>query len=185
MELMASVFAASAATAATAGGATTLAATAGAGGFGAAAAGSGILGGLSTAFSVGSAVSSILAGVAGYRTSRDQAALADLNAESARLESEEKALRIRRELVQKVGAARVAFAGSGLDISSGQEIERGYRSEADFETRLAGLGGEINAAGQRMVGAQYRTRSLASLIEAGGRAAGTLLDNKISTIRRG
>ncbi len=184
MEALASMFVASAAAT------TTTAAAAGfglaaAGGYGAAAAGSGILGGLSTALSVGSAISTILGGVAGYQNAQSQSKLASLNADAAMLEAEEKALRIRREYVQKVGAARVAFAGSGLDISSATAIESGYGREADFETGLALNGGRIRQASGEIQADTYQRRGMASLVEAAAKAGGTLMDNKISIARRG
>ncbi|MGE0698271.1 MAG: hypothetical protein AB7O57_04175 [Hyphomicrobiaceae bacterium] len=147
--------------------------------------GSSALGALSTGLTVASSVSALLGGYMSYRQANMQADVAGLNAESARIESEEKAIRIRRELVQKTGAARVAFAGAGLDISSGSAIEQGYRSEADAEIRFARSGGEIAAAGQEMAGAQYRTRGYASLIEAAGRAAIGGGQQALSIARRG
>lgn len=186
MEALASLLAAAGASsaAATAGGAATVAATA-AGGYGTVAAGSGILSGLSTALSVGSAISTILGGVAGYQNAKSQSQLASLNADAAMLEAEEKALRIRREYVQKVGAARVAFSGSGLDISSAQAIEAGYGREADFETSLALNGGRIRQASGEIQADTYQRRGMASLVESAAKAGGTVLDNKISIARRG
>lgn len=189
METLASLFVASAATASlgtAATAATGVTAGLGAGlGAGVASAGSGILGGLSTALSIGSAISTILGGVAGYQNAQSQSKLASLNADAAMLEAEEKALRIRREYVQKVGAARVAFAGSGLDISSATAIEAGYGREADFETSLALNGGRIRQASGEIQADTYQRRGIASLVEGAAKAGGTLLDQKISIARRG
>lgn len=146
---------------------------------------SGVLGTLSTVATVGSMVSTILGGVASYNQAQGQAAVAELNAEGARLEAEERALRIRRELSQKIGSARVAFAASGLDISSGSAIESGYGREADFEIGLARSAGEIGAAGQRMQAAAYRTRGFAGLVDAAAKAGGAYVNNSISIARRG
>ena len=140
---------------------------------------SGVLSALSTVATVGSMVSTLVGGFASYRQSQDSARVAELNAEGAELEAREKALRIRRELVQKVGQARVAFAGSGADISSGQAIEDGYRHEADFETSLARSGGQIGAASSRAQAAGLRARGVYSLVEAAGRAGGTYARNRI------
>lgn len=182
--LVASTATASLGTAATA--ATGVTAGLGAGlGAGVTAAGSGLLGGLSTALSIGSAITTILGGVAGYQNSQAQSKIASLNADAAQLEAEEKALRIRREYVQKVGAARVAFAGSGLDISSAAAIEAGYGNEADFETSLALNGGRIRQASGEIQADTYRRRGIAGLAEAATKAGGVLLDNKISIARRG
>lgn len=146
---------------------------------------SGALGALSTVATVGSMISSIVGGYAGYRQSQDQAAIGQLNADAARLEASEQALRIRRELVQKVGQARVAFAASGTDISSGTAIEQGYRAEADFETSLARTGGTIKAAGAELQSNAYRTRGYGSLVEAAGRAFGAGTSQALSIARRG
>ena len=83
-----------------------------------------------------------------------------MNASAAETEAAERSYRIRREMVQKVGAARVAFAGSGLDISSGDAIEAGYRSEADFETSLAKSAGKIGAASGRATVAWLAERGI-------------------------
>jgi hypothetical protein len=143
------------------------------------------LGTLGTIASVGSMVATLVGGYASYRQASDSARVAELNADGARLEADEKALRIRRELVQKVGSARVAFAGSGADISSGQAIEDGYRHEAEFETSLARTGGEIAAASGRAQAAQSRARGSFALAEAAGRAGGAYAQNRISLERRG
>lgn len=149
------------------------------------AAGASALGTLSTVATVGSAVATIIGGALGYQQSQQQADVAEMNAMAAETEAAERSLRIRREMVQKVGAARVAFAGSGLDISSGQAIEAGYKSEADFETSLARSGGQIAAASGRATAASYRTRSYASLVDAAAKAGGSLANNNISIARRG
>lgn len=146
---------------------------------------SGVLGTLSTVATVASGVSSIVGGYMAYRQAQGQADVAELNAGQARLDAEEKGLRIRRELVQKVGAARVAFAGSGLDISSAQAIEQGYRAEADFETSLARTSGTMAAAGQRMAAAGYRARGVSAMIEGLGRAGAGYARDEISIARRG
>lgn len=151
----------------------------------AAGAASGALSTLSTVATVASMASTLIGGYGAFRQSESQAAMAELNASAARLEAEEKAVRIRREYVQKVGAARVAFAGSGLDISSGAAIEGGYAAEKDFETALARSGGEIAAAGYGMDAASARSRGRMSLVQAAARSAGAFGQDRISIARRG
>jgi hypothetical protein len=146
---------------------------------------SGTLGALSTGLTVASAASALIGGYMSYQQANFQADAAQLNADQARLESEEKALRIRREQVQKVGQARVAFAGSGLDISSGAAIEAGYGREAAFETGLARTSGEIGAGSAGMQAAALRSRGTASLVEGGVRAAGSYARDRITVGRRG
>ena len=146
---------------------------------------SGLFGTLGTVATVGSMAASILGGAMAWRQSESQAAVAELNAEGAKLEASEKALRIRREAVIKVGQARVAFAGSGLDISSGSAIEAGYNAERDFEVGLAKSAGELGAASNRMQAESYRSRGRASLIDAATKAGGAYVNNAISIARRG
>ncbi len=146
---------------------------------------SGVLGTLSTVATIGSSVATLLGGALGYRQAQQQADVAEMNASAAETEAAERSYRIRRELVQKVGQARVAFAGSGLDISSGDAIEAGYRREADFETSLAKSAGQIGAASGRATAETYRTRGYSSLVEAAARASGSLVSERISIARRG
>lgn len=63
-------------------------------------------------------------------------ALSFSQAESERLAGEQKANQIKRELVQAVGKNRVAFAGSGTTIDSGDAIEAGLRSQAQHQTEI-------------------------------------------------
>jgi hypothetical protein len=78
------------------------------------------------------------------------------------------AVRIKREELTKIGQLRVAFAGSGIDIASGQAatLEEGIRDEADFETGLALTSGRMRANAARMKG----------YAQAFGTAAGGLID---------
>lgn len=108
---------------------------------------------------------SVLMGFMGGRQERragEAAALdAQLNADVARLdgerqvnESAERALRIQQDHVRKVAAARVAFAGSGLDISSGQlgSIEGSLGNEAR-------LGLDVEVGNQRQARANADLRA--------------------------
>ena len=131
------------------------------------------------------ASAALLSGQAKASEATRQAEIADFNADQARLASEEKALRIRREAVQKVGAARVAFAGSGLDISSSAAMEDAYRNEAGFEQYLARTSGTIDAAGKTLTANAYRSRATASLVEGDAMAKSKIADGLISIARRG
>lgn len=84
------------------------------------------------------------------------------------LAAKAEALRIKREELIKIGQLRVAFAGSGIDISGGQALalEEGIRSQAAFETGLAETSGEMRASSARLRG--YG--------QAFGTAAGGLID---------
>jgi hypothetical protein len=83
------------------------------------------------------------------------------------------AQRIKREELQNIGKLRVAFAGSGIDISSGQPatLEDSIREESAFERELAIGTGSMRAANARLRGF--------------GQAAGTASNALIDIARRG
>ena len=146
---------------------------------------SGMLSALQGAATITSMASTLLGGAMAYRQSQDQAMFADLDAEGARLESEERALRIRRETVQKIGAARVAGAASGLDLSSTGAIEGAIGDDAEYQIGAALDAGAYQTAKARANSSQIRTRGSASLATSAARALGTGLDYGISIARRG
>ena len=140
---------------------------------------------LQGAATIASMASTLVGGGMAYAQSREQARFAALDAEGARLEGEEKALRIRRETVQKIGAARVAYAGSGLDISGAGAIEDSLQNESQFEQGLAMTAADYARARGLAAASQIRERGTSSLIGAAAKAFGTKLDYKISLARRG
>jgi hypothetical protein len=154
MELVASLFAATAAAAPAAG------AAGAAGSLATVAAGtSGALSILQGAATAGSALFSLAGGISGSQA-EDLAAKAEAN-------------RIKREELIKIGQLRVAFAGSGVDIGSGQplSLEEDIRSQADFEI------GTARATG--------KTRSTNALLKGAGQAFGTVSNGLIDIARRG
>lgn len=132
---------------------------------------SGELGSLQRVLSTGSMISAGLGGVFGYQSKMAQADAETLSAQA-------EAIRIKRDLVQKIGSARVAFAGSGLDISSGGAIEQSLVTQGDYETGLAKQAGALRAGA-------IRTQGIASLISAAGTAARDYGDLSYSRVRRG
>lgn len=136
----------------------------------AAAASAGALGGLQTAATAIGMVSQLFAGFSAYSEANTQARFARISAENERLQAEEQANRIRREYVQKVGAARVAFAGAGLDISSGVEIEDALKQGADYASETARRSGTVSAAGWDAQASMFKSRGLAGLVKAGSGA---------------
>ena len=99
-------------------------------------------------------------------------------ADMADLEAEQKALAIRSEAVKKIGAARVAYAASGLDISSAGELEASLQGQSEAEQRLARAGGK--AAGATSV-----ARGIASLTGSAAEAAGKWAQYKLDLAKRG
>lgn len=140
------------------------------------------LSGAATALSM---ASTLLGGVAALRSSSDQAKASMLDAQGDELAARERALRIKQEYVKGVGANRVAFAGAGLDISSGSELEASLAAQSDFETDLALSSGAMSAAGKRMQAAGYNSRGVTSLIGAASKAAGQYADFRLDLARRG
>lgn len=151
----------------------------------AATAASGALSALQTAATVTSMVSTLVGGIAGYQSHQSQARFAGINAEAERLEAESKSLAIRRELVKRIGDSRVAFAGAGLDISSGAEIEGALRSDAEFQIGMAEAGGRVGAAAGEATAASYRARGMGSLIGAAGDMARYGLGQALDLRKRG
>jgi hypothetical protein len=107
-----------------------------------------------TAAAGASSALSILQGVATAGSALFSLASGQSQARQEDLAARAEALRIKREELIKIGQLRVAFAGSGIDISSGQPaaLEEGIRSQAAFETGLAETSGEMRASAARMKG---------------------------------
>lgn len=149
MELVVGLFTAGATAAPAAAGAA-------AAGIGTASSALSILQGVATA---GSALFSLASGYS-QSVQEDLAAKAEAN-------------RIKREELIKIGQLRVAFAGSGVDISAGQPLalENDVRSQADFEIGMA-----------RSTG---RMRSANALLRGAGQAFGTASNTLIDIARRG
>lgn len=130
-----------------------------------------VLQGVATA---GSVLSSIAGGAAGLAQSQMQGRQADL-------QSQEQAIRIKNEYLKKVGAARVAFSGSGIDISAGGQemgIEAYLKDQATFETSIS----KNNAT---LAGETASMRGTSALISAGSDLFKTAGSFGIDIARRG
>lgn len=148
--------------------------------------------GASTALSVlqgvataGSILSSLAGGLSAFSEAQTNAELARLQGNQEVLASEEHALRIKREMVQKVGAARVAFAASGLDISSSREVERDLEAQAQFETGIERQNTRIRRAQALARAGQLQTSGTMSLIASGAKALTAGANFGIDIARRG
>lgn len=124
--------------------------------------------GAATAAAGASSALSILQGVATAGSALFSLASGSAQAKQEDLAARAEALRIKREELIKVGQLRVAFAGSGVDISSGQPaaLEQSRHDQAEFERGLALTSGEMRATSARMRG----------FGQAFGQAAGGLID---------
>lgn len=150
----------------------------------AAAASSGALTALQSTVTVASMVSAALGGVSGYTSHRDQALFQGLEAGNDKLAAAAEANRIQRELVKRIGDSRVAYAGAGLDTSSGVDIENSLRRQADFETSIATTGGDMRAAGRRAQQQATISQGYGSLISAVGKIGDRGLDLSLDVARR-
>jgi hypothetical protein len=132
----------------------------------------------STALSIlqgAASAASVLATVAG---GAQMGAEAKMQASAAELQAREQALRIRREELEKIGAARVAFAASGVSLASAGQVENALERDSLFEQNLVRSSGSVQAS-------QIRLRGRGSLLTAYGNAAGTVASTGIDLVRRG
>ena len=126
-----------------------------------------------TAAASASSALSILQGVATAGSALFSLAAGDSQAKQEDLAARTEAVRIKREELIKIGQLRVAFAGSGIDISSGQPaaLEESIRTQSAFEQELALSSGQMRSASARMKGV--------------GQAFGTATGGLIDIARRG
>lgn len=165
--------------------AATIGTTVGAGIAGLAEAGSsalGILQGVATAASV---ASTLVGGVGMAAEAETNAKLASLQGNADALASQQKVLDIQRSLAQKTGEARVAFAASGLDISSASAIEDDLSSQATYQTSIEKDNAQVNKAMAQMRATQYRTSGTVDMIGAAAKALGQAGGYGLDIAKRG
>lgn len=139
---------------------------------------SGFMGVLQGVASVGSVLmgfaqgnQALEAGRAAQNEALFNAELATIEGERQANESRMRALEIRRETVKKIGAARVAFAGSGLSSGSGQlaGIEGSIEGDAAFGLALEKNNERQAIAGAALKGTQFRLQGLNAMQSAKAR----------------
>lgn len=148
-------------------------------------AGSTALSVLSGVLTAGSMLSTIAGGAAAVSEAETNAALQGLQGTQEVLASEETALRIKRDLLKKVGETRVAFAGSGLTIGSGAEVERDLTNQADFETGIERTNATIRRAQAKARQKTYRDSATMSLVGAAGKILGQAGSYGVDLVKRG
>lgn len=136
-----------------------------------------ILQGVATA---GSILSTVAGGMSDAAEAKTNAQMAELQGNQDYIDSERRALEIRRETARKVGAARVAFAASGLDISSGDAVVADLETQGTYQTGIEKQAGESRRIQSQMRARQYRASGDADLLgtvfKAGGKLAGFGID---------
>ena len=92
-----------------------------------------------------------------------------VNANQAEIQAKEQALKISQDYVKSVGAARVAFAGSGVTIGNGSEAatESSLTDQATFETQLAKATGAANAAAATLQGDNAAAAAAGGILKTG------------------
>lgn len=194
MEAVAGLFATGAAAAGSAAAATTTAVTAGsmAAGWAATVAPAvastatmwSVLQGAATIASLTSALGGGLMAMAEGNRAGD---MSEIEAGQIRLASEQRANAIKREWLEKSGAARVAFAGSGVDISAGSPaaVEEGLEGSARYATGIESSNAVMREMNALARGDIERKRGLSGLVSSVGKAAGTAASYGIDVRNRG
>lgn len=140
---------------------------------------------LQGAATTASIVSTIVGGVSALGTGLMQSQLSEMEAGQLRLASEQRALEIRKQHVKSVGATRVAFAASGLDLSSADAIEESLDTERDYATGIEKSNAVVRAIAAQRRGDAAAVRGYADLAAGVGRAATTGADYALDLRRRG
>lgn len=143
-----------------------------------------VLSGVATA---GSILMQLQSGQVQQQEANWNAQIATYDGEQQVLESQRRELEIRREVLQKVGAARVAFAGSGLDVSSGQlsAIEGDINTQGDYETGIEKANQRRARAEAAIKSSQLGTRGENARLAATGGAFVTGARGLLDIVKRG
>lgn len=143
---------------------------------------------------VAGAQQSALAGEAAALDARFNASLAEIDGQQQATASQAKALDLRREAIKRVGAARVAFGASGLDISSGQlsAIEGSIASDLEYGLALEKENENLARVGGQLKSLRYQSQAASSIAagqaKAGGGYIGTgikMAEGLLSIAKRG
>lgn len=143
-----------------------------------------ILQGVATA---GSMLMQIQAGKADQAQANTQSQIALLQGDQAQTASEERALHIREDALMKMGQARVAFAGSGLDISSGQlnAIEGNIAHQEGFQLAIEKNNAAMSKAEAELKAGQLSIRGENAAWSSNVDAFGTGIQGLLSIVKRG
>lgn len=149
-----------------------------------------------TVLSGAATVTSVLMGLksanveqaSGVMAAQENAINADvslLEGRRAATESEARALEIKRDTLRKIGAARVAFAASGLDISSRQlaNIEDDIEDESGYQLALEEQNKRMALAEADLKAGQYGLRTEAALVASNAKAGARRSDAYLTGTR--
>lgn len=141
-----------------------------------------VLSGMATAASM---ASTLVGGLSSMAQANSNAQMAKLQGQQDYLASEQSALQIRRELLQKTGAARVAFAASGLDVSSAAAVESDLTSQANYATSIEKSNAQIRQAQAAARARQYKMQGTVGLAETAMKIAGQDINFGLDIAKRG
>lgn len=141
-----------------------------------------VLQGVATA---GSVLSTLAGGFSASAEGKTNAQLAQMQGEQDYIDAERRALAIRRETLKKVGDARVAFAASGLDVSSSDAVVGDLQSQGNYETGVERKSAEMRKLQAGLRARQYRASGDANLIGSVARSIGTAANYGIDIASRG
>lgn len=141
-----------------------------------------VLQGVATAASIAATIGG---GVIALGESAQQARLSQVEGEQARIGSEQSAQRLRRQWLEQTGAARVAFAASGVDIGSDAAIESNLDQQLNYATAIERENAVIRSLGNRMRTDMIEQRGLASLTSSVGQAGGQVARLGVDIRNRG
>ena len=113
-----------------------------------------------------------LGGLVSYGESREAA-------RATELEARDKAARIREEELQKIGAARVAFAASGVQLGSAAQVENSIARDSQYEQAMAIRSGKVSARQLKLRGQGSLLRAAGDIASKGANLAISLRDRKI------
>ncbi len=137
--------------------------------------GSAALTGMQGLMTAGSVLSSVVGGISAYNTGQTQQEWANLNAQGEELKSRDAAVGIRKDMLRNLASQRVAFAGSGVDISYGtpETLYQDTLNDGQYNIDMTMNNGAIAAAGQRYRGQQAANRGALSALRYGVKGVST------------
>ncbi len=146
-----------------------------AGGSGLVAGGSAALSGMQGLMTAGSVLSSVAGGISAYNTGQTAQKWANLDAQGEELKSRDAAVGIRKDMLRNLASQRVAFAGSGVDISYGtpETLYQDTINDGEYNIDMTMNNGAIAAAGKRYKGQQAANRGSLQALQYGVKGVNT------------
>jgi hypothetical protein len=135
----------------------------------------------------GRMLSEMISGVGAFSTGHRNAMLSEAQGSAEKLASEERALRIQKEMAQKIGASRVAFAASGVDINSGTAaaVTSNLESDGKFELGLEAANANSRSIMSKMRSDGFKSQGDFGLLGGFAKAAATGASGTLDIAKRG